>query len=237
MRCGTKTFVFVLLALVPLVCIPAAYADSGTAEVTVTVKPYWWGGCDCPTSVSITRVSDYEVSIGWTPGAANATSTVVRGKFDGAVSNVTDGFDIYQGTGASVTHWTVAETYGHDIHYSLYSNCTDGNISTCYASGALLGGLTLEEIATALSGLSTQVGNIWGLMAFGLQLAFPGILFLVWMRWRSLVVALALMFAIWLSLDVYFEQGLQYAYPMIMLGIGTILMLIFDLFGRRIIRL
>jgi hypothetical protein len=217
--------------MVMVVCL-LGVAHSDTSEgVVITVSGNYTAPIVCPVNLTIDSVSDYEIFIEWdASNEANATGTSVVGAFGRWPDGPTDGFEVYSGNSTNTTHWVNTEFMGTNTYYRLYTTYLDGSYSICYAEGSITGGVAVLEMATALTGM-------WDLAAFGLQLAFPGILFLVWMRWRSLVVALALMFAIWLSLDVYFEQGLQYAYPMIMLGIGTILMLIFDLFGRRIIRL
>lgn len=226
-------FVFLLVFMaIAVIFLPGTVAHSDTSDgVVITVSGNYSAPIVCPVNLTIESVSEYEIFIEWDDSTeANATGTRVVGAFGRWPESASDGFEVYDGNSTNTTHWINTEFMGVNIYYRLYTSYIDGSYSICYAEGSVTGGVAVTDIATALTGMLD-------LASFGLQLAFPAILFFVWMRYRSIVIALAVMFAIWMSLDSYFAEGLYYAYPMIMLGFGTILMLLYDLFARRVIKL
>ena len=133
--------------LIATLSFPGVANAATTQYVIITANPGNITGC--PGNFTITEASEYEFELGWIPDdGANTTGVTIRGAYGRDVANATDGFDVYTGNGTSTVHWINTEFIGVDVYYRLYSTFIDGSYSACYASGTLVGGEGVTNIAT-----------------------------------------------------------------------------------------
>jgi hypothetical protein len=159
-----RLLLLLLTLIATFIAVPTAHAGD-VVVVTITAQP--WSTGDCPTGLTLTIASPYEVQLSWTPG--NATSTMIRGAFDRWPTSPTDGFEVYNGNSSSVSHWLETDVMvlsDTGIYYKAWGE-SGGNYSLCYASGTVQGG---EDVAAIGINMFTGVLGILALSLSGLAI-------------------------------------------------------------------
>lgn len=148
--------ILALCWIIGLALCPAALSAGSTAVVTITAQP--WGTGDCPVGFTFNAVSSYEVQLAWTPGG-NSTGTVIRGAYARWPTDPTDGFEVYNGSGSSASHWLTTDVMilsDEGIYYRLWGK-QGGNYSLCYASGVITGGTGMTVLGTGVTLIGTII--------------------------------------------------------------------------------
>jgi hypothetical protein len=91
-----------------------------------------------PQDFTATLVSDYQVNLSWVLGV-NAASTIIRAKVGEGPTSITDGYEVYNGSGLAVTDWKILNTVDEPIVYRAWSRNAVGD-STTYAEASVSGG-------------------------------------------------------------------------------------------------
>lgn len=214
----------ILLIVVGSIILPSIAHASYQDVVVITANP---GNITCPTDFTITVASLYEIQLAWTPGTGGNTtgSTLIKGAYGRWLNEPSDGFEVFNGSGNSTTHWINTEFIGVDVYYRAWSELNDGNYTACYASGSVTGGEGMADIASEL-GLLTS---------FMLYTSFP--LFFAFLSvWRRNVFCMIIcivssVVAMPLVAD---DIGSWPLAPMIIMVIGIGGMLLRDAWGRQI---
>jgi hypothetical protein len=116
-----------------------------------------------PTDFDAVLASNYQVDITWVKGI-NATHTLIRGKIGEYPADRTDGYEVYFGTGTSVTDWVDLTATDEPVYYRAWAWNITGYSNT-YAQDFVEGGgvgmadaLILIPILGLLGGL-TVIGD------------------------------------------------------------------------------
>ena len=134
-----------------------------------------------PTDFVATLVTNYRVDLTWTIGV-NATKTIIIAKYGSPADNITDGYEVYNGTGDNVTDWIPNIEFESQILYYRAWSWNVNGYSAGYADASVQGGtgmlifgfICLCGLLTGLSGwkrflpLAMAASIAW--LAFGILL-------------------------------------------------------------------
>ena len=134
---------------------------SNTADVTVYVT-IEWGGVLPPSNFRVTRITDTQVLIEWTPAAGANTS--IRMKIDDLPDDYYDGYLVYSGNASSFTdEWLNLDLMWSKVYYIAYSENATGGLSESYVWGYTESPF-VAEVAENLSWLSSLSTAAMGLV-------------------------------------------------------------------------
>jgi hypothetical protein len=103
---------------------------SNTADVTVLVA-IEWGGILPPSNFRVTRITDTQVLLEWTPAVGANTS--IRMKVDSLPEDFNDGYLVYTGNASSFyDEWLNLDTMWSKVYYIAYSENATGGRSESY---------------------------------------------------------------------------------------------------------
>jgi hypothetical protein len=81
-----------------------------------------------------------QIDLTWTKGIS-AVTTIIRGQYGSYPDNITDGYEVYNGVGTSVTDMQNISSSGEGIYYRAWSHNVIG-YSVNYAQTYVVGGMT-----------------------------------------------------------------------------------------------
>jgi len=114
-------WLWVLVIPVSLVLPTGAIADT-SAGVVVTATGYI---CEAPGGFTITYVNDYELRLDWTVGT-DAVNTMVRAAYGRFPEDITDGYQVYYGTGTTTTDDATSLAAPDIVYYRAWSQNVAG---------------------------------------------------------------------------------------------------------------
>ncbi len=117
-------WIVVVLFSVGLILFMGLPVFAGTsADVTITATGYI---CAAPGGLILTYVNDNEVGISWTKGV-DAANTMVRGAVGRLPTSITDGYQVYYGSGNTTSDTGVSfEETAAPIYYRAWSQNAAG---------------------------------------------------------------------------------------------------------------
>ena len=130
-----------IVVLVALVCslVPAAVWGSQYVDITaIGNDPLDTPGP--PQNFDAAWVSNYQVDISWTKGTY-ANTTIVIAKIGEYPTSITDGYEVYNGTGDNATDWLDISLLDGAVYYRAWSH-NDIGYSATYAEDFVEGGGT-----------------------------------------------------------------------------------------------
>lgn len=134
-------------------------AATSTADVTVYVRIEYEGVLP-PSGFRVTRITDTEVLLEWTPAEGSA-NTSIRMKINSLPEDINDGYLVYTGNASTFTDtWLHLDYIWSEIYYIAYSENATGGYSESYAWGYTESPY-VEEVADNLLNL----GSIFQVMS------------------------------------------------------------------------
>lgn len=112
------------------------FSTSGVLAATseeVTITASGWV-CGAPGDFTLTYVNDYEIGISWVKGE-DADKTMVRAAFGRVPENISDGYEVYYGTGNSCTDTALSMATPEIIFYVAWSQNAAGVWAPLFSSG------------------------------------------------------------------------------------------------------
>jgi len=153
--------------------IPGIQAWADTSEGVVVSATGWIAGI--PGGFTLTYVNDYEVLISWTKGQ-DAVNTMVRAAFGRVPENISDGYQVYYGTGTSVSDTALSLAAPDIVYYRAWSQNANNVWTELFASGdtggfmsasfLFFGIIILAMFATGYSGFRKNI--LLAFIGFGL---------------------------------------------------------------------
>lgn len=197
---------------------------SNTADVLVKVTPEW-GMVSPPADFTVTRITDTEVLIEWTPPEGTA-NTSIRMKVNSLPEDKDDGYLVYCGNASTFTDtWLDLDVIWSEVYYVAYSQNATGGWSDEYVwdytespyvegiSGNLSAlGDTFRDMEVTFGGINDYIPQIIGLV---ICLLLTVIAF--WHRERLLYVLAGLSWIAYGAME--FSSNLYIALILFMLGV------------------
>lgn len=121
-----------------------------SAQVTITAVGWI---CGAPGDFTLTYVNDYEIQIDWTKGV-DADKTMVRAAFGRVPEDISDGYQVYYGTGISCTDTALSMATPEIVYYRGFSQNAGGVWSSLFASGDTGGFMSASFLFLGLIGIA-----------------------------------------------------------------------------------
>jgi len=126
-----KLWSLVVVCLLPILLSTAPALADTSLGVTISAVGYV---CGVPGDFTLTYVNDYEVGISWVKGT-DAENTMIRAAFGHVPENVSDGYQVYYGSGTSTSDTAISLAAPDVIYYRAWSQNTEGVWNPLFASG------------------------------------------------------------------------------------------------------
>lgn len=181
-KLGLWNLLLLLVLSAPLlVGTPVQAATS--VNITITAVGFI---CGAPGDFTLTYVTDNEVDISWVKGE-DAENTLVRAAFGHVPASISDGYQVYYGTGTSCTDNAIDLATPSIVYYRAWSRNAGGVYASLFASGDTGGFMSISFLFMTLS--------IIGL-----------VLFLAAFRWKDMLLSYAAFFW-WIALGFWWMMG------------------------------
>lgn len=203
---------------------PHQVVASTTADVLVKATP-GWGLVTPPSDFTVTRITDTQVLISWTP-AEGAANTSIRMKVNSVPGDRNDGYLVYCGNASTVTDtWLDLDVIWSEVYYAAWSENATGSWSESYvfdytespyvedvAGNLSVLGDTFQGMSLTFGGISDYIPQLIGLV---ICLLLTVIAF--WHRERLLYVLAGLSWIAYGAME--FSANIYIALILFMLGV------------------
>lgn len=134
------------LAIMLLLLFQPVVNAATTADVTITATGIVVAA---PGGFTITYVSDYEVNISWTK-PVGADKTMIRAAFGRMPTSITDGYEVYYGTGNNFNDSAASLATPDIVYYKAWSQTAAGAWSPLWATADTGGLMSLSFLFIAI---------------------------------------------------------------------------------------
>ena len=195
------------------------------ADVLVKATPDFVAGILPPSDFTVTRITDTEVLIEWTPAEGSA-NTSIRMKVNSLPEDINDGYIVYSGNASAFTDtWLDLDVIWSEVYYIAYSENATGGLSESYvwdytespyvegiSSNLSVIGEAFREMEVTFGGINDYIPQIIGLV---ICLLLTVIAF--WHRERLLYVLAGLSWIAYGAME--FSSNIYIALILLLLGV------------------
>jgi hypothetical protein len=130
-----KLLVFIII----YVLIPIPAFASSSVDISITATPIVAGWVLAPADFTVTRITDTNVKLDWTPDPS-AAFTLILAKIGSEPTSPMDGYIVYSGNGSTANDTSLdLNIIGGVVYYTAYSQNASGSYSATASTGYLEG--------------------------------------------------------------------------------------------------